>query len=777
MLPIAPNTDIAKVAIIMQKCVFAVLGLLSLVAYPTLSLAQNNPFTVADSIQMIQFNQPSGNTFKTPVWTISPDGATVLLVTTRGIVAANVVESTLWTLDLRATAKYLEKGSADSPPSLKQLFTVRGQLRADQGDSYGSLITQCRWSVDSRFIYMLLEQKGGRRDLDRVDVTTGLREPLSQEGYSVGIYAIDSRGVLYSADQPQEDAGPAGTNTLDVVDTVRGTSVWQLLWHPLQTKRLLFRSDSSGMRPIAPAPNRAPYDTFSISPDGSKVITLVPVVKALITWKPYSPADSTQPLYRSVSADSPVLEYEVVDLNTNSRRPLLGSPSGVQAAYYDQAKVVWSPEGDHALVTNTFLPFDHQTQKEQEVRQRPCAAAYVDVHDGSATCIVLARSSETKESADSWGLSDINFGKTHHDVIIHFSWRGRLKTECYSMTGSMWSQNPTNVCDASVATVDMVNRAPVRLELLQSLDEPPSLWAEDVKNSRRVQIWNPNPQIAGKVSGTTSVYRWLDKDKRQWIGELILPQGYKPGVRYPLVIQTHGFRPNEFLADGVWTTAMAARPLAAAGFAVLQIEDKHEQTETMEEAKIHVNGYLAAVDQLAESGLIDRKRVGIIGFSRTCWFVEETLLEWPDRFAAAVLADGVDESYLQYLLAAPELPTESDRINGGKPIGRGLETWLKSAPGFRLSELKTPLRLQAIGQISLLGEWEIYSSLRIQNKPVDMLYLPLGQHVLQNPAELMASEQGDVDWFRYWLKGEVDPDPAKTKQYERWSKMRNKGAK
>jgi hypothetical protein len=218
---------------------------------------------------------------------------------------------------------------------------------------------------------------------------------------------------------------------------------------------------------------------------------------------------------------------------------------------------------------------------------------------------------------------------------------------------------------------------------------------------------------------------------------------------------------------------MAARPLAAAGFVVLQVEDKYEQNMSAEEARLHVGAYKAAIDQLAKRGVIDPRRVGIIGFSRTCWFVEEALLDMPEHFAAAVLADGVDQSYLQYMLNAPENPAiESERYNGGKPFGKALKSWLNAAPGFRLSKLETPLRLQAIGPVGVLEEWEIYASLRIQNKPVDMMFLPLAQHVLQNPAEIMASEQGDVDWFRYWLKGEEDQDPAKRTQYERWGQLR-----
>ena len=255
----------------------------------------------------------------------------------------------------------------------------------------------------------------------------------------------------------------------------------------------------------------------------------------------------------------------------------------------------------------------------------------------------------------------------------------------------------------------------------------------------------------------------------------MLPHGYKQGVRYPLVIQTHGVVPNEFLVDGVWSTAMAARPLAAAGFIVLQAPDNREQSGTLEEARIHVNGYKAAIDQLTASGMIDPKRVGIVGFSRSCWYVEESLLELPDRYAAAVMADGVDQSYFQYMLYAPENAImEAEGENGGKPVGIALQAWIRSAPGFRLSGLEAPLRLQAISPEGLIDEWEIYASLRVQNKPVDMIYLPLGQHVLQNPAELMASEQGDVDWFRFWLKGEEDYDPAKRAQYERWEELRKR---
>ncbi len=50
--------------------------------------------------------------------------------------------------------------------------------------------------------------------------------------------------------------------------------------------------------------------------------------------------------------------------------------------------------------------------------------------------------------------------------------------------------------------------------------------------------------------------------------------------------------------------------------------------------------------------------------------------------------------------------------------------------------------------------------------------LQAGTHVMTNPTQRLASETSNVDWFRFWLKGEEDPDPAKAEQYKRWRGLR-----
>jgi hypothetical protein len=128
---------------------------------------------------------------------------------------------------------------------------------------------------------------------------------------------------------------------------------------------------------------------------------------------------------------------------------------------------------------------------------------------------------------------------------------------------------------------------------------------------------------------------------------------------------------------------------------------------------------------------------------------------------------------MQYMLfGVGKSHEESEQIYGGTPFGDGLKRWTEHAPGFHLDRIRTPLRIEAITPGGILEEWGIYASLLKQTKAVDLVYFPNGQHILQKPLDRLASQQGNVDWFRFWLKDEEDPDPGKAKQYARWRELR-----
>jgi hypothetical protein len=58
-------------------------------------------------------------------------------------------------------------------------------------------------------------------------------------------------------------------------------------------------------------------------------------------------------------------------------------------------------------------------------------------------------------------------------------------------------------------------------------------------------------------------------------------------------------------------------------------------------------------------------------------------------------------------------------------------------------------------------------------KAVDLIYLADGQQILQKPLDRLASQEGNVDWFRLWLQNYERPNPDDPDQYKRWEHLRD----
>lgn len=146
------------------------------------------------------------------------------------------------------------------------------------------------------------------------------------------------------------------------------------------------------------------------------------------------------------------------------------------------------------------------------------------------------------------------------------------------------------------------------------------------------------------------------------------------------------------------------------------------------------------------------------------------------HFAAASISDGVDGGYFQYLAAGGPANIGymigMEGVNGGLPWGAGRRMWQQRSPGSNVYKNTTPVRIIAENPTVALWEWEWFAALSRLRKPVEMVLMKDGEHVLQRPWERMISQQGNVDWFRFWLQHYEDPDAAKAEQYQRWRDLR-----
>ncbi len=176
-------------------------------------------------------------------------------------------------------------------------------------------------------------------------------------------------------------------------------------------------------------------------------------------------------------------------------------------------------------------------------------------------------------------------------------------------------------------------------------------------------------------------------------------------------------------------------------------------------------------------GLVDRNRVGVIGFSRTAYHVLYALTHRPDLFAASMVASA-DMGYVTYITLSAATAKggqkEVEGVNGGAPYGSGLANWARNTPSFNPGKVEAPLLVTATERGTLIREWETYLGLRTLNKPVEMLWWwrENTPHQLVQPAQRYASQQSAVDWFDFWLNGREDTDPTKAEQYARWRELR-----
>jgi hypothetical protein len=756
----------------------------------SLLVAEDRRFSVRDSIEMSTFSEPSGRDASATAQP-SPDGKYSLVVTSRGLISSNKVESTIWLFDNATIRKLLgDLTGTYHLPLPRRLVTLSAVPVAEASNSYESVVSNLRWALDSRSIYFLTQRSNGLHQLCEIDVKTSVVRRLSPAAYDVERYGSVGRVMVYTGTHIERLQFP-GTRTLPKQSSDAGTVVTGM---PLA--KILFPNDSASPTPQShelwfirngrahqvvdrsfPSQKLDLYhysDVLSISPDGRSVIQIKPVTGIPEPWEAYVPQVGFEGWRlhhdnsRNTSPDNEfrARQYVLTDIQTGRSSPLVDAPFGEALAYLEKAQATWSQDGKRILLTNTFLPLTSVDEPDRLQRTHPCSVAIVDVSPREVHCVAFSRNAMYVASAQNrlpLRLKAASFGANKDEVILQFGWwqDNRSQTERYQDLNGQWRivETRRNPAPPEEQPKTEAYAGAFSLRVKQSLNEPPVLWATESVTGKEREIWNPNPQFAHILFGTASRYHWIDKTGFEWIGGLILPVGYVPGRRYPLVLETHGFQDSAFITDGQYTTGMAARPLASEGIVVLEVPDNYEHHQELSEASVNVLGYESAIDQLTSDGLIDPKRVGIIGFSRTSWYVESALIKDPYRFTAASISDGIDYSYMQELIFGSNQMSEGQTVYGMKPFGGGLKKWLQWAPGFHLDKIQTPLLLTSITPMSVLTEWEIYSSLYQQNKPVELIYIPGGQHILQKPQDRFVSQQGTVDWYQFWLNQSERPNP------------------
>ncbi len=704
--------------------------------------------TVADSIQMTRLGEPSyteGAPSKGIVAKFSPNGKRFVVVLKKGNMEANTNE---YSLLLFQTAEVFQS------PEPRVLVTLASS-------SNQPAISNVRWLNDNYTILFLGERAGEPTQLYALKCSSNELTKLTSHPTNLTSLVATTGGgiILYAARSPvatylTESALRKGIAVADqsVADLIGGSyGGGEYDDHFLFIKRV-------GKDPETKVAIQGrigdDHPEMLLSPDGAHLLIQTEAAQVSNAWSEYEDEflkmktlNHTQSGHRSG-----IRQYELVDTTTGGSELLFDAPIPTFGS-----EMVWSPDSKSVILSNVYLPLNVDDPVERKLRKAHAFLVEFRVADRQ-----FVKVSQDDLRLLSW---DSKTGYVACDVGRMDSRHGKTTPKAYfRKDGETWSR----------LRVPEETGVPSQPEIIldEGMNTPPRIVAVDPPTGHRSLLMDLNPQFQHLSLARVEEITWKDSRGNEVKGGLYWPPDYVAGKKYPLVIQTHGWSSERFWMDGPWTTAFAAQALASKGFIVVQVPDPDWHiAEATEEASRAMATYEGAIDYLDGRELIDRNRVGITAFSRTYWYVTYTLTHSKYHFATAALADGVDYSYFQYI-AFPNMAGFFEQVYGGPPYGKRLSQWIEQSPAFLMDRIETPLRIQTSYPSSLLFDWHWYVGLSELGKPVEMIYIPEGTHILEKPWDRMVSQQRDVDWFCFWLKGEEDPDQAKKEQYERWRGLR-----
>ncbi len=267
---------------------------------------------------------------------------------------------------------------------------------------------------------------------------------------------------------------------------------------------------------------------------------------------------------------------------------------------------------------------------------------------------------------------------------------------------------------------------------------PPDFWmaSAEFRDARRVT--HVAPVFDRYEMGEARLVEWLGVDGRTLRGTLLLPAGYKEGVRYPMVAFVYGggFGSNDLDRFGLWGSSATfnMQVLATRGYAVFSPDAPLAVGTPLRGLADTV---LPGVNKVVEMGIADPDRLAVMGQSYGSYSVLALLVQ-TTRFKAAVITAVVASDILAGYLYMNNDGTDGTGYYEEGQGGMGGTPWQYPAryhdnsPMFYLDRVETPLMMEH-GTMDSLPMWwpdATFVAMRRLGKKVEYLNYAGEGHVV-----------------------------------------------
>lgn len=303
-----------------------------------------------------------------------------------------------------------------------------------------------------------------------------------------------------------------------------------------------------------------------------------------------------------------------------------------------------------------------------------------------------------------------------------------------------------------------------------SADAAPDLVRVDLATGRLTILAAPNQGLDRPEFLKFEPLEWTAPTGQRFTGKLLLPSSAaKPSPLFVTYYVCDGY------LRGGTGDEFPLRQLAASGIAILcinRVPTAAGLSDQVEQYRIAEQGIGAAIDLLARRGVVDPAHVGMGGVSFggevAMWIATRS-----SRLSALSIGNVVlSKTYYWFgAMAGREVP---DMLRNVWDVGtpeQSPERWKQLAPELMADRIDAPLLMQ-LPEHEFRANMELAARLSQAGKPVEFRAFPYETHIKYQPRHKFAIYARNFDWFRFWLQGHVDPDPAKGDQYRRWNLMK-----
>ncbi|WKN30675.1 prolyl oligopeptidase family serine peptidase [Porifericola rhodea] len=370
-----------------------------------------------------------------------------------------------------------------------------------------------------------------------------------------------------------------------------------------------------------------------------------------------------------------------------------------------------------------------------------------------------------------WGLGG-DYALTPSGLMAHLANGATRKLAYYHKDGNYWQQQMISLegKEEHLRFFEISDDGQQLVYEFSNASQLPQYYVAEVQSRRgklaldeEEELIKLNKKLSKKTLTRYEVYRWKGYQGEEVNGLLYYPENYEEGKKYPLVLSIHG-GPSGVDLD-LWTERWSTYPniMAQRGAFVLKPNYHGSSNHGLAFVEsIKKNYYepelvdiMNAVNELAEKGMVDKEKLGVMGWSNGAILTTMLTVRYPDIFKAA--APGAGDVNWTSDFGTCRFGVQFDQSYfGGAPWddvdGKFYnENYIIKSPLFELEKVKTPTIIFHGSEDRAVPRdqgWEYYRALQ-QNKqaPVRFVWFPGQPHGLQKITHQLRKMNEELDWF------------------------------